>query len=449
MSVIKYVAKQWTFSSHFKFEVILFATAFLIRALYAVAIQWASGPSGFLAFSDAEFFYYRSAINLFENHAFSLSDVAPYFPDAYHTPLYSIFIGIPIALKLPLLAVVLLQNAVAALSVVLIYKIGMLVTGSQRVSFWAGVIACVEPMSIYWSGLLMSDVFFAFLLILSFYFLLRGGLVGTALVLGFAALTRPIALLFIPAYLAYAGYMTFRETRDIRRVLISVILLFVVCAAVISPWFARNKILFDTWEYTSAGWYDLYVSPVNQFAAKRGIVLPQIIIETEGGTQAFHRFDFQYTPLYKNAVLSVMSADFSAFVAFQAERSLYALVSNRYHYLVYTVIGSKFPTFYSSVPESAFSALLIMGTVFWVSVYVLAAAGILDRRLRPWALFTGFLVAVNAGISGGINPGGTDMSRYSLALDAMVLILAAATADRVIKYISHSKSLICDIVPTK
>src|SRR5262249_41858391 len=151
--------------------------------------------------------YYGIAKNLILHHAFSVAESAPFYPDAYHTPVYPFFIAALLYLSVPLFGVVLVQDIFAALTVVLIYRLAREMFASRAVALSAGILALLEPMSIYWSGLLMSDVVFAFLMILSFYLLYREFWVSTGIVLGLAALTRPIAILFLPSFLVLGGYV--------------------------------------------------------------------------------------------------------------------------------------------------------------------------------------------------------------------------------------------------
>ena len=58
-------------------EILIFTGAFIIRALYVFAVQLLSGTHGFISHADAEFFYYRSAVNLVEHGVFSVAPSAP------------------------------------------------------------------------------------------------------------------------------------------------------------------------------------------------------------------------------------------------------------------------------------------------------------------------------------------------------------------------------------
>jgi glycosyltransferase involved in cell wall biosynthesis len=401
-----------------KDSVILFSLAFIVRALYAFLIQISSGAHGFISFSDAQYFYYAAAKNLLSYHAFSIAQTAPFYPDAYHTPLYPLFISALLSLHVPLFGIVLVQDILAATTTVFIYRIALRLSNSRSVSFIAAFVAALEPISIYWSGLLMSDVFFAFLAVWSMYLFIRHRYVASSLILGLSALVRPITLFFLPVYLLYLGYAYIYKKEPLRTALIVAL----VFSIVVAPWFARNKILFNTWSFTSAGWYDLYMESVMPFAEQRQIPLTQVNAPSQD-SRDFTRFNFEYTPIYQAADLAVIKAAPLQYFSFQMKRSLWSLISDRYEYLVHDVIASQLPGVYMRLMPFL-SFCLSAGQVFWFCIYFFVICSLFERKLRPWWFFFAALVAINAVISGGINPGGTDMSRYSLPFYAFFFTFA-------------------------
>lgn len=406
-----------------KTALIIFAGAFVVRALYAIFIQIFSGSEGFIAFSDAHYFYFNEAANLVQGHGFSIAPSEPYYPNAYHTPLYPLFLALLLLLKVPLLGIALVQSVFAALTVTLFYLIARQISNSEAIGIMTGVFTAIEPMSIYWGGLLMSDVLFAFLLTSSFYLLLKGNLVSMSLVLGLSAMVRPIALLFIPVFIAFVLFQTFTKQRNWFIALRNALLVAVLASVVVSPWFVRNKVVFNTWSMTSAGWYDLYVSPIATFAQENN--LPFVWVHPDQkGDRNFTRFSFAFTPMYKAMDLAVIQMDVPGYLRFQILRSLSSLFTDRYEYLITTVLATKFPALYSNISEQLIHFILYVGKLFWLGTYLLVVSVVADRKNRHWLLFFGALVGVNAAISGGINPGGSDMARYSLAFIGPLFMLA-------------------------
>ena len=136
-------------------------------------------------------------------------------------------------------------------------------------------------------------------------------------------------------------------------------------------------------------------------------------------------FDFTYAPEFRSAAFSVIKSDVSGYAVFQAKRSLWSLISNRYEYLLEVVIKNELPSVYAKMP---IPLLLAIGMMFWLCVYILVFVALKDKKLRPWWLFFASLVAVNALISGGINPAGSEMSRYSLPFLASLFMFAGVGA---------------------
>jgi 4-amino-4-deoxy-L-arabinose transferase-like glycosyltransferase len=413
------------FVEKYRSELVIFGAAFIVRALYAVLVEYAAGARGFIAFSDAEFFYFRSAVNVVEHGTFSIAASAPFYQDAYHTPLYALFVAALLFVHLPLFGIVLVQDVIAAVTVLLIYRIAKLLTGSRGIAIAAAAVSAVEPMSIYWSGLLMSDTLFAFLMVLAVYWLLTDRPYLAAASIGLATLTRPIGLYFGVAFVAMLLYREIsrgRSLRDAFRLVGAVVMIFVV---VVTPWVVRNKVAFGKAALSSASWYLFYNFPVQEFAHEEHVVVPAVaVVDPERVT----RFDFTHEDAYHKAALAAVSVDPVGFTRVYVDRALYSIMSDRYDYLLNVVVKGELPRLYSKMPEALVRFVLLIGKVFWVAVYALVAISIADRRLRPWWMFFAALVAINVALSGGINPVGTDMSRYMQPLYVFLFVFAGVGA---------------------
>jgi 4-amino-4-deoxy-L-arabinose transferase-like glycosyltransferase len=423
-----------------KVEVLVFLGAFLIRAVYAVIIQIKSGSHGFIAFSDAEYFYYTAAKNLLQHHVFSIAQSAPYYPDAFHTPLYPAFIAGLLWLKAPLFCIVLIQDLFAAATVSLLYRIALTLSRSYAIALTAAILASLEPMSIYWSGLLMTDIFFAFWMTMSFYLLIREKTLGAAITLGLATLIRPIGLYFSPIFALFICYKLYKKGKTPKTMVQNGALFLIAFAVVVSPWFVRNKIDFNTWSLTSAGWYDIYYYPVSAFAAERGIAQNARVIDTNGDKE-FTRFGFQYAPYFKSESLAVIHDNLLTYLVFQIKRSFSSFFSNRYEYLLQVIIKSELPGIYAHLPAPVLSLFLRGGEVFWLIIYTLVCAALFSRKHLYWWVFFAVLVCINALISGGINPGGTDMSRYALPFYAFFFTFAGIGYANLFNALSSSAAI--------
>src|SRR3989338_8748057 len=186
-----------------KTEIFLFCLAFGVRFLYAIFVQLKFGSHGFLAYSDALSFYLQGAENLINHHIFSLNTNPPYMPDTYRTPLYTFFVAFFLWFKSPFFLIIFAQNIMAGFISVLIYRIGLLLNFSYGVSVFAAILTSLEPASIYWNNLLMSDYLFAFLFVLACYEFFIGRYYWFGALMGLATLTRPTSLYFLPFFLLF------------------------------------------------------------------------------------------------------------------------------------------------------------------------------------------------------------------------------------------------------
>ena len=135
-----------------------------------------------------------------------------------------------------------LQAILSSLSCVLIFILAWRMAG-VRVASWAGGLACIYPGLVTYSGELLSETLFVFLLLLAVIFLQASRRSGRAsdqlwagLSLGLATLTRGVSLLVLP--LVFAWWLI--EDHDLKKSLRSIALIVLVFIITLVPWTARN-----------------------------------------------------------------------------------------------------------------------------------------------------------------------------------------------------------------
>ena len=149
--------------------------------------------------------YYKLAYNLAENGVYSQAQNLPFTPETAITPGYPLFLAAILALSSDVVVfyntTLLLQAILSTVTVILVYCI-----------FWRHLpwflcvlgtfLVAVSPHLIIYSGYLLTETLFTFLLILGIFFYIIGisknsiaGQMSAGIVLGIASLTRP-ALLF-------------------------------------------------------------------------------------------------------------------------------------------------------------------------------------------------------------------------------------------------------------
>jgi 4-amino-4-deoxy-L-arabinose transferase-like glycosyltransferase len=102
-------------------------------------------------------------VNLVENRVFSTSEIPPYIPHTFTTPIYPLFLSLVYAIfgQKPYITI-LLQNIIGSIICVLTLKIGNKLF-DEKTAFWAGLLVAFEYSSISLNELLATDTLFTFL----------------------------------------------------------------------------------------------------------------------------------------------------------------------------------------------------------------------------------------------------------------------------------------------
>jgi 4-amino-4-deoxy-L-arabinose transferase-like glycosyltransferase len=135
-----------------------------------------------------------------------------------------------------------LQTILSSLSCVLIFILAWRLAG-VRAATWAGGLACIYPGLVTYSGALLSETLFVFLLLLAVIYIQAsrgsgraGDNIWAGLFLGLATLTRGVSSLVLP--LVFAWWLI--EDRDLKKSLRSIALIALVFVITLVPWTARN-----------------------------------------------------------------------------------------------------------------------------------------------------------------------------------------------------------------
>ncbi|MEK7068310.1 MAG: glycosyltransferase family 39 protein, partial [Patescibacteria group bacterium] len=220
------------------------------------AVATSQGKDSAVLTGDAKG-YVLLARNLIEQGVLSFSLSEPYVPDSFRAPGYPLFLAGLFVVLQDWLLVALVQAALASVAAVLLYL--LLRPYHERAAWWGSLVFALEPVRLVTASTLLSDSLFVVLFLSSLLLLSRciteqswraAALAGA--VLGLAILVRPIAQ-FLPLF--FAGYL-FWKLGTRRAAKLSAILVF-ACAVVLGPWAVRNHALFDSWNISSVGPYNL------------------------------------------------------------------------------------------------------------------------------------------------------------------------------------------------
>ena len=218
----------------------LFLLAFLVR-LYALA-AYAAVPA-----ADAAD-YQRLAEGLAAGRGYVSEDG---LPTAWRPPGYPAFLACVYAVAGPSVrAATVVQAALGGLTALLLAALGGAVAG-RREGLLAGLLAALYPGFFWLPRLLLSENLALFLLLAALCAaaaLARAWhpwcALGMGLLLGVGTLVRGPNILFTVALLLWVGWHFWRRVRSRRRALAAVALACAGFLAALSPWAARNYLVF-------------------------------------------------------------------------------------------------------------------------------------------------------------------------------------------------------------
>jgi len=388
----------------YKTEIILFLLGFGLSLAYALSAQTIYGESQFVSDYDARV-YLREAYNIVNHGVFSTAAEAPFAPDNFRTPLYPLFIAFFLYFKMPILFVIIVQNFIAGLIAIVTYRIGLKIFELHSVGVIASLLFIFEPASKYWNSILMSDTLFAFLFLVSVYFLINHRIYLSAICLGLATLTRPIGLYFIVIFLLAFSIYQFLKARHYADVLKKIVLASVLFLLVLSPWLGRNKKEFGTFDISGAGLHNFYTVALSQFAAQQNVSLsmPTEVVMVNNA----YDYDPGNDAFYKENAYDIISQRPVQYARFYLVSVMKIFNDHDYDYMFHQLIDIHDP---SNAILIITRSLVGIGKFIWIIVYALALAGfgfIVANRLDPikkdWAFLILFLIVYNSllvGISG-------------------------------------------------
>ncbi|MGC9522905.1 MAG: ArnT family glycosyltransferase [Anaerolineae bacterium] len=219
--------------------------------------------------------YHWLAINLLERGIFSMNTEPPFRADNVRAPLYPLFVAAWYAIDGPNPDFVgFVHVLLDVLTVAIVYRLGKLVA-ARRVGVLAALLYALNPSSWRFCNELLTEILFGLLLTLSVWMLARYILWGRnrdawrcGVGFGFAILCKP-NVQFLPLALLAIMLHGFRAGR--RRWWQGAVIVAGTILLLLSPWVARNRIVFGDWFYTRTFDDNLaHVSAVATLAEVRG-----------------------------------------------------------------------------------------------------------------------------------------------------------------------------------
>lgn len=274
--------------------------------------------------------YIMLARNIAENGVFSVSPEAPFFPDAYRTPGYPIFI-VPFLIFGTLMPYMLIVANIilAALSGLLVFAIGKQLFARSTIPFLAALAFVVEPVgATRLTMLIFPDVLFTFLMLLSLYTIVRfsemRNIFVSGLLLGSAILVKPIAQ-FLP--LLFLAVLAVAQRASLRAFLLKTAPVFLCGAALlVIPWSLRNFSHFHTFQLASIGHYTFYITNVPYYYAHKEqrsafSVSEEFFERLPKKENHIRQRSFAYSDILLAPFFSVLREDFWGYARFHAQQT--------------------------------------------------------------------------------------------------------------------------------
>ena len=219
----------------YKKIIIIFILALLLRLLYIFAFPQAQVTPALDSYE-----YDRLGWNLASGKGFSFDGINPYLRRG---PIYPIVLAAIFKLfGHSYLAVRIIQVFLAAFIVMLSYIIGKRCFG-QKIGMLASIITALYPALIFYTGLIMSEIVFTFLLCFSFFAILKGyqdklryWYIISGVCLGLTALCRSEAIML--PLLVLVVLLLVEHNKKIA--FINFLILAFFMSLVVIPWTLRN-----------------------------------------------------------------------------------------------------------------------------------------------------------------------------------------------------------------
>ncbi len=212
---------------------------------------------------------YSSLISIF-----SSSSAEPLVPDSFTMPLYPVLLSVFTVLFGSLRFFPFLQMIFAGLSAFLIFLLGKKFF-SEKVGLFAAMLFILDPTVIFHSLIIMTDITYVFLLVLSIWLLFatraKNAYVGNfaaGIFLGLSMLTRVVSMFLIFLIIPMYFFAKMRET-GWRKTLLQILVIVFAYSLVLVPWVIRNKEVSGVWGIASEKSANLFHYYVPDFLSFR------------------------------------------------------------------------------------------------------------------------------------------------------------------------------------
>jgi Dolichyl-phosphate-mannose-protein mannosyltransferase len=235
--------------------------AFLLRALLPTLAYLHTQDVTIFSAPDTES-YVAPAQELIAHHRFFAHGA----PEIFRTPGYSLLLIPGLVLGHLVLATILIQILISCFTVYMVYRTARLLFSSERIAMTAAVLYAIEPLSVLYTGMILTETLFAALVMLWFYFLLKylnrpmlRDLGWSGIFLTASVYVRPVAYLLIAITALGLFVWVFLSAKENKRSLVEHIAIFlVVSLGLTGLWQIRNGEETGYFGFSTVGPVNMY-----------------------------------------------------------------------------------------------------------------------------------------------------------------------------------------------
>lgn len=253
----------------------LLIVSFIIRLIVPLfSIIYANSD---VFFAPDSYSYINAANALYYNGTFTRNG----YPELLRTPGYPLLLLLGIWFDNVVLTTLILQIFISTISVYLVYKISFIIFEKREISVICALYAMIDPLSITYNSLLLTETLYTFLLLLFimlFFIYLKNNelifLILSAIMIAFATYVRPVSY-FLPIIICIYLIITGLYSNGVTS-LYRAILFFVISFGIIFLWQIRNIEVANYNGFAAVSDYNLYFyQAAATLAKKEGITLKE------------------------------------------------------------------------------------------------------------------------------------------------------------------------------
>lgn len=217
-----------------KIVLFVFLTALILRIIFILSLEQKF-------YFDDEHEYWKMVDNFISGKGLMVAETLK----AYRPPLYPLFLAVAVKIGAGILGIRIVQALIGALTCIFIYILSKKIF-NEKVAIFSGFISAVYPFFIFYTGFLLTETLFIFLVVMSVLTIVNlsqkdtssnyGLLAG--IVNGFAGLCRPTMELFFPFCLIFVLFSKDMLNLKIKKIVYACLGFILV----LTPWIIRNYV---------------------------------------------------------------------------------------------------------------------------------------------------------------------------------------------------------------